>query len=367
MKRQCVPALGNKTRIVACTSLHTLTKLEQLPGTTDPEPTRQSTKGVAIIMNHEEKIYIGIDVSKSILDVTILPNKKFMQFKNDLTDIERLIKKINKFPNTLIVMESTGGYEKLLAITLFQAGHRSCVMNPRRIRDFAKSMSILAKTDKIDSEVIALFASKIEPAPNFDYDAQTEQLFENNTRRRQLLDLIIMEKNRLDKASPKHKRGIERVIKFLKKELHAIDKKQQKLLESNADFAEKAKILTSVKGIGDVTARALIAELPELGMLGSKQIASLAGLAPFNRDSGKFKGLRTIWGGRASVRCALYMATLVATRHNPTISAFYQRLLVVGKKKKVALTACMHKLLIIVNAMIKNKTCWRDTTVLESL
>jgi transposase len=317
-------------------------------------------------MNKEEKIYIGIDVSKPILDVTILPNKKYMQFKNDLAGIERLIKKIKKFPNALIVMESTGGYEKLLAINLLQADHKACIMNPRRIRDFAKSMGILAKTDKIDSGVIALFASKIEPDPNFDYDEETNLLSENNARRRQLIGLITMEKNRLDKASPKHIKGIERVIKFLTKELSKVNIEQQKLLESNADFAEKADLLTSVKGIGDLTARALLAELPELGLLGSKQIASLAGLAPFNRDSGKFKGLRTIWGGRATVRCALYMATLVATRHNTVIRSFYHRLLAAGKKKKVALTACMHKLLIIINAMIKNKTFWREPTPLQT-
>ncbi len=311
-------------------------------------------------MNKEEKIYIGVDVSKPILDVTILPNNKYMQFKNDLAGIERLIKKLKKFPNVLIVMESTGGYEKLLAISLFKAGLKVCVMNPKRIRDFAKSMGILAKTDKIDSGVIALFASKIEPAPNFDYDEETELLSENNARRRQLMNIIAMEKNRLDKASPEHKKGIERVIKFLTKELNMVDIKQQKLLESNADFSEKAALLTSVKGIGNVTAGALLAALPELGTLGPKQIASLAGLAPFNRDSGKYKGLRTIYGGRTSVRCALYMATLVAARYNITIRLFYQRLLGAGKKKKVALTACMHKLLIIINAIIKNKTFWRE-------
>lgn len=331
-----------------------------MPGTRDPVPTRQSTKGVAIIMNKEEKIYIGIDVSKAILDITILPNKKYMQFKNDLAGIERLIKKMSQFPNPLIVMESTGGYEKLVAISLFQAGHKACIMNPRRIRDFAKSMGILAKTDKIDSDVIALFASKIEPEPNFEHDEETNRLSENNARRRQLLGLIMMEKNRLDKASVQLTKGIKRVIKFLTKELNKIDSEQQKLLESNEVFSEKAEILTSVKGIGDITARALLAELPELGALGSKQISSLAGLAPFNRDSGKFKGLRTIWGGRATVRGALYMATLVAARHNTSIRMFYQRLLAAGKKKKVALTACMHKLLIILNAMIKNKTMWSE-------
>jgi transposase len=311
-------------------------------------------------MNIEEKIYIGIDVSKPILDVYILPHKKYMQFKNDLAGIKKLINKISKFPNALIVMESTGGYEKLLAISLYQVGIKVCVMNPRRIRDFAKSMGKLAKTDKIDAEIIALFACKIEPPANFVFNEEINQLSDNSARRRQLIGIISMEKNRLHKASTKHKKGIERVIKFLTKELIMVDKEQQKLLESNDEFIEKANILLSVKGIGDLTTRALLAELPELGALSTKQIASLGGLAPFNRDSGKFKGLRTIWGGRTSVRCALYMATLVATRFNTTIRLFYQRLLAAGKKKKVALTACMHKLLIIINAMIKNKTFWRE-------
>lgn len=318
-------------------------------------------------MNKEEKIYIGVDVSKSVLDITVLPNNKYMQFKNDLSGINQLINKVNKYPNSLVVMESTGGYEKLSAINLHQANHQVCIMNPRRIRDFAKSMGILAKTDKIDSDVIALFASKIDPEPNFEYDEEVNRLADNNTRRRQLINIITMEKNRLDKASPTHVKGINRVIKFLTKELHKIDIEQQKLLESNTEFAEKAELLTSVKGIGEVTARALLAELPELGGLGSKQIAALAGLAPYNRDSGKFKGLRTIWGGRATVRCALYMATLVATRHNVVIQTFYQRLLAAGKKKKVAITACMHKLLIIINAMIKNKTMWKETTKLRTM
>lgn len=314
-------------------------------------------------MNSEEKIYIGIDVSKFVLDIYILPNKKHMQFKNNLAGIKQLIKKMTLFPNALIVMESTGGYEKLAAVNLHQAGCHVCVMNPRRIRDFAKSLGKLAKTDKIDAEVITLFAWKIEPTAHFNYNEEMNQLSENNARRRQLLHMITMEKNRLDKASSRQVKAIERVIKFLSKELNTIDEEQKKLLESDVQFSEKARILTSVKGIGDITARALLASLPELGELGPKQIVALAGLAPFNRDSGQFKGLRTIWGGRADVRCALYMATLTATRYNTSIRLFYQRLLASGKKKKIALTACMHKLLIIINAMIAKKTMWMEMTL----
>jgi transposase len=285
-------------------------------------------------MKSQEKVHIGIDVSKSILDVYILPNKKYMQFKNDLVGIEQLVKKMSKFPGALIVMESTGGYEKLAAINLYQAECAVCIMNPRRVRDFAKSMGKLAKTDKIDAETIALFASKIEPPAHFEYNVENNQFAANNARRRQLIGMITMEKNRLDKASPKHQEGIERLIECLINELKMIDEEQHQFIESNEDFSKKASILLSVKGIGAVTAMALLADLPELGDLGSKQIASLAGLAPFNRDSGQYKGLRTIWGGRAAVRSALYMATLTATRYNNAIRLFYQRLLAGGEKEK---------------------------------
>lgn len=342
-----------------------------MPGTPDPEPTRQSIKGAIIIMNIETKIHIGIDVSKPILDVYVLPNNKYMQFNNDLIGIKQLIKKISKFSDnllssSLIVMESTGGYEKLLAITLQQAGCNVCIMNPKRIRDFAKSMGKLAKTDKIDAQVIALFACKMEPSANFIYNEETKRLSESNMRRQQLISLITMEKNRLDKASPIYKKNIERVIKFLTKQLDNISEEQQKLIESNKEFSEKVNLLTTIKGVGNLTAGALLAELPELGTLGSKQVTSLAGLAPFNQDSGKYKGLRIICGGRASVRRTLYMSTLTATQHNPLIRAFYQRLLAAGKKKKVALTACMRKLLIIMNVMIKNKSMWKNEVLLQS-
>jgi transposase len=309
-------------------------------------------------MFQEEKIYIGIDVSKSFLDVSILPNKKFMQFTNDAEGIQKLLKKALLFANPLIVMESTGGYEAPVSRELSKAGLKVGVVNPRQIRDFAKALGRLAKTDKIDAETIALFASKIEPKPNVIYNEQQQSMVSNNARRRQLIDMITAEKNRLDKASPEQEESIRRVLEVLEKELKLIEGNQERLLNQDETLVEKKRILHSIKGIGAVTATAMLCELPELGTLTPKQIAALSGVAPFNRDSGTLKGKRTIWGGRASVRTALYMPILVAVKHNPQIRAFYQKLCLAGKAKKTALIACMRKLLIIMNAMIRKNECW---------
>lgn len=306
-----------------------------------------------------KKYQVGIDVSKKMLDVFVLPENKFMQFNNDAKGWEKLTQKMQKFSPDLIVMESTGGYEKPVANRLAKAKLPVSVINPRQIRDFAKSLGILAKTDKIDAKVIALFAEKIMPPANTIYDEQQQVLAEKNARRRQLVDMITMEKNRLDKVSKDGKKSIERIIKALEKELQGINNALQKTIQAQPEMVEKATLLCSIKGVGQVVATGLLAELPELGCLGAKQITALAGLAPYNRDSGTLKGKRTIWGGRASVRTTLYMATLVATRYNPSIKAFYTRLCQAGKQKKVALIACMRKLLIIMNAMLKHKESWR--------
>ena len=310
-------------------------------------------------MHQSEKIYLGIDVSKAHLDVFILPTKKYMQFSNDGCGIEKLLKKVEQlFPDALIVMESTGGYEAPLSQALSQAHLNVCVVNPRQIRDFAKAAGTLAKTDKVDAQIIALFASKLEPRPNVVYDEQQQKMVANNTRRRQLIAMIIAEKNRLDKATLEQTQSIKRVLEVLENELAQVEQAQEQLLEQDEMLIEKKRILKSIKGIGLVTAIAMLCELPELGALTHKQIAALAGVAPFNRDSGTLKGKRTIWGGRASVRTALYMPTLVAIKHNPQIRDFYERLLKAGKGKMTAVIACMRKLLIIMNAMIRNKQAW---------
>jgi transposase len=309
-------------------------------------------------MSKEEKIYIGIDVSKAVLDVFILPSKKYMQFDNNETGIKKLVSKIKLFSNSLVVLESTGGYETPIAYALSEVEVETCMINPRQIRDFAKAMGQLAKTDKIDAEMIALFASKIEPKANVSINKAQRALHHNNARRQQLIDMITMEKNRLDKAPPEQRESIKRILEALEKELALVNKSQLSLISEDETYSQKMAILTSIKGVGEVTAVGVLAELPELGALPSKAISALAGVAPFNRDSGTLRGKRTIYGGRASVRKALYMATLVATKFNPAIKAFYQRLCMRGKAKKTAIIACMRKLLVCMNAMIKNNQFW---------
>jgi transposase len=316
-------------------------------------------------MFQEQKIYIGIDVSKSDLDVFILPNKKYMRFKNDTMGIKKLIEKIKLFSNTLTVMESTGGYEAPLAYALAEAESAVSVVNPRQIRDFAKALGRLAKTDRIDAEIIALFASKLEPKPQIIYGKEQQLLSNNSARRSQLVEMITMEKNRLDKASPEQRESIKRVLEALEKELELINASQEKLVQENPNYAEKKRILESIKGVGTTTSTTLLSLLPELGIIGHKQIVALVGLAPFNRDSGSLKGTRAIWGGRAAIRKVLYMATLVAIKFNPPIKQFYERLCAAGKNKKTALVASMHKLLIIMNALIRKNELWNRETVLN--
>lgn len=311
------------------------------------------------MVNQEAKSYIGIDVSKSFLDVYILPNKKFMRFKNDAQQIKKLILKMKSFSPELILMEATGGYEKLAAQSFSAANLPTAVTNPRQIRDFAKALGKLAKTDQIDAETIAIFAEKMQPKANITNDYQQQQLAEQNARRRQLTEMVTMEKNRLEKASNDAKASIQRIVKALKKELDKITEALQALIENHQEYSHRNKILKSIKGVGPVVAASILADLPELGKANRRQISALAGLAPYNCDSGTMRGKRTIWGGRASVRCTLFMATLSAIRYNYQIKTFYQHLCNKGKQKKVALVACMHKLLIIMNAMINHGEPWR--------
>lgn len=306
-----------------------------------------------------EKCYIGIDVSKAILDVFVLPKKIYLQFENNVAGIRKLIKKLKSFTDFSVAMESTGGYEKPVAQALAKENISVSIINPRQIRDFAKALGKLAKTDRIDAEVIAIFAEKMQPKANVTCEENQQKLAENNARRRQLVDMITMEKNRLDKASKEMKKSIQHVIKLLQKELEKINESLEKAIQCDDEYTRRDELLQTIKGVGSVVAAGIIADLPELGSLSAKEVSALAGLAPLNRDSGTLRGKRTIWGGRASVRRTLYMATLVATRHNATIKAFYERLCAAGKLKKVAITACMHKLLIIMNAMIKSNQPWR--------
>lgn len=309
------------------------------------------------------KFYIGIDVSKDTLDVFISPISKHMQFKNDVKGIKQLTKKFDLFTPVTIVMEATGGYERPVAQALAKANFTVAVLNPRQIRDFAKALGKLAKTDKIDAHIIALFAEKMQPKANVVCNENQQNLADNNARRRQLIEMIGMEKNRLEKATDFQRKSIKRVLKILEKELISVDEAQKEAIKNDEQCAQKNELLQSIKGVGTIVAAGIISDLPELGRLTAKEIAALVGLAPYNRDSGTLRGKRAIWGGRSSVRCILYMATIVAMRHNYQIKAFYQRLCNAGKVKKVAITACMRKLLIIMNAMVKNNKTWRMATV----
>jgi transposase len=310
------------------------------------------------MLNLNEKSYVGIDISKEKLDVYILPNHKYLQFANNCNGIKKLITKLQFFPNALIAIEATGGYEKQSAEALTKANLQACVLNPRQVRDFAKGLGKLAKTDKIDAEMLALFAEKVQPKPNVNCDENQRIIAEYVDRRSQLIKTINMEKNRLENVSKEIKKSIIRVIKMLEKELEKIILVQKKLIQENVTYSQKDKILQSIKGVGVAVSSEIIANLPELGVLGRRQITALVGLAPINHDSGRMKGKRAIRGGRISVRCMLYMATISGIRYNPKIKEFYQRLRATGKLPKVAITACMRKLLITMNAMIKkNELC----------
>lgn len=304
------------------------------------------------------KSYIGIDVSKAKLDVIIHPEGIYHQVDNTLAGIKILAEKLNASCIAQIGMEATGGYEKVAHEALTEMGFSVAVINPRRVREFGKAIGSLAKTDRIDAKLIAAYTSMLKP-PAQALPSKTEStLTEYQARRSQLVDMLVMEKNRLEKASETLKKSLKKIISTLEEEIEDVEKFLANCVDANPDYQRKGEILQSTPGIGKTVAIGLLSTLPELGRLTNKQISSLAGLAPFNCDSGKFKGQRRIWGGRACVRRLLYMAALVATRHNPLIKVFYERLCAAGKPKKVALTACMHKLLVITNAMIRNNCLW---------
>jgi len=300
------------------------------------------------------ELFVGIDVAKETLELCVRPDEIRKSFPNDdegRVDMARLLAEMGP---TLILLEASGGYEIALVEALALRSLRVAVVNPRQIRDFAKAIGRLAKTDTIDADIIARFAEVIRPdvRPLKDRDAQQLQAF--IARRRQLVQMLTEEKNRLGIASLWTKPDIAWLTECIDK----VGKDIGALIKKTPLWKEKEDLLKTFKGIGPVNACTLLARLPELGHLDRKKIAALAGLAPMNRDSGKYRGRRTIFGGRADVRAALYMAALCAIRHNPVIKAFYERLIHAGKLRKVALTACMHKILIILNAMVRTNTPW---------
>ena len=306
-----------------------------------------------------EKQWVGIDVCQKYLDIHVRPSSQSFKLTNDRIGINKLIQILAKIQPELIVLEATGGMEIDAAIKLTQVGLAVAVINPRQARDFAKATGQLAKTDAIDARVLAHFADAIRPEVRQISDESSRQLEDLVQRRRQISDMITAEKNRRRGKTNSVKASIDQHIEWLKQQLQEIESQIKQGIAINKDWKQKMDLLTSVPGIGEVVAVTLISSLPELGTISHKSISYLVGVAPLNRDSGKFRGKRKIWGGRAKILCVLYMAALVAVRFNPVIKAFYERLVNKGKLKKIALTACMHKLLIILNAMMKNNSSWK--------
>ena len=312
-------------------------------------------------------VYIGIDVSKAQLDLAMRPAGTHSQVTNDSEGITALLKQVQELQPTLIVLEATGGLETAATAALVVAGQPVAVINPRQARDFAKSLGRLAKTDKIDAAMLAHFAEAIRPEVRQLPDEQAQVLQAKLVRRRQLIEMLVAEKNRVSLTHASVQCLVKEHITWLEGALSKIDQELQDQLQASPVWREKENLLRSVKGVGPVTAITLLAELPELGQLNRKKIAALVGVAPFNCDSGKMKGKRAIWGGRACVRTALYMATLSATRHNPVIRVFYDHLIQAGKLPKVALVACMRKLLTILNAILRSGKAWNPSLAVPKL
>lgn len=307
----------------------------------------------------ENGIFVGIDVSKDALDVTFLPAATYRRFANDDAGVEELITLLTAEIPQLVVFEATGGLEFLAAAKLGTAQIPVAVVNPRQVRDFAKASGQLAKTDRIDSRVIAEFGRALRPAVQTLKDAQSQDLADLVARRRQVTAMIAAEKNRLLRARAATAKDIRSHIAWMEKRIRQIDDDLEKAIRSSPIWRERDKLFQSVPGVGPGTAHTLIAALPELGHVDKRQIAALAGVAPLNSDSGKMRGRRIIWGGRSHIRKMLYMAAISAIRCNPIIKAFAQRLRAAGKKPKVVIVACMRKLLTILNAIARSQSAWQ--------
>jgi transposase len=303
--------------------------------------------------------WVGIDVAKAQVDVATWPPTERLRVNRDEAGLNTLTEWLHRRAPRLVVLEATGGLETPVVAALVAAGLPAAVINPRQARDFAKALGRLAKTDALDAEVLARFGQAIQPDPRPWKDAETQELTALIQRRRQIVEMLTAEKNRLASAHPRIKPDLQATITWLEQRLQDLDGDLQRRLRASPVWREQDDLLRSVPGIGPVTSATLLAALPELGTLDRRQISALVGVCPFNRDSGQSRGRRMIFGGRAGVRAVLYMATVTASRCNPVIHAFYQRLRTAGKPAKVALTACMRKLLTILNAMLKAKTPWQ--------
>ena len=303
--------------------------------------------------------FVGIDVAKATLDLAIRPTGEAWQVPNAEPAIPALVARLRALAPTRIVLEATGGFEHAVVAALAAAGLPVVVANPRQVRDFGRACGQLAKTDRIDAALLARFAERVQPALRPLPDAAAQALDALLTRRRQLLEMLTAERHRLGFARGPIRRDIARHIRWLEKRVTDVDRELGAAIQASPVWRATEDLLRTVPGIGPVVSRTLLGELPELGQLNRKQIAALVGVAPHARDSGTLRGKRMVWGGRAAVRAVLYMGALVAAQFNPVIRAFYQRLRAAGKPAKVALTACMRKLLIILNAMVRTGRPWR--------
>jgi transposase len=309
------------------------------------------------------QMFVGIDVAKAQLDIALRPTGERWAVPNDEAGIAALGGRLQAVPPTLIVLEATGGYHRAVVAALAAATLPLVVVNPRQVRDFAKATGQLAKTDALDARAVAHFAEAVRPALRPLPDAQTEELRALLARRRQLIAMRTAEQNRLEHASSRLRADIVAHIAWLDQHVASLDDDLDTTLQASPVWRERETLYRSVPGVGPVCARTLVLDLPELGALSRQRIAALVGVAPFNRDSGTLRGTRTTWGGRAHVRATLYMSTLVAVRYNSVLKVFYERLRAAGKAAKVALTACMRKLLTIPNAMVKRHTPWQPQEV----
>jgi len=310
------------------------------------------------------EVFVGIDVAKAQLEVALRPGGVRFTAENSAAGIAALVERLSAHEPSLIVLEATGGLEQPLSIALAEQGLPVVVVNARQVRGFAKALGKLAKTDRLDAQVLAEFAERIRPQVRDVSDARARALEALVTRRRQVVEMMVTERNRLHATYAAAVRGdIEAHLLYLQGRKDSLEQELMVLVQANPDWLSKAQLLRSVPGVGPVLTVTLLAELPELGCLSHKQVAALVGVAPLNRDSGLLRGQRGTWGGRATVRTTLYMAALVARRSNPVIAAFYERLLAQGKAKKVALVACMRKLLVILNAMLRSHTPWQHPLV----
>jgi transposase len=309
------------------------------------------------------QIFVGIDVAKAQLDMALRPTGERWALTNDDAGIAVLVPRLQAIAPQLIVLEATGSYQRAVVAALAAAGLPVAVVNPRQARDFAKATGQLAKTDALDARALAHFAEAVRPMPRPLPDTQADELRALLARRRQLVTMRTAEQNRLGSAPPRLQPDIQAHITWLNTRLTTLDDDLDTTLRASPVWREREELLRSVPGIGPVCARTLLLDLPELGTLNRQRLAALVGVAPLNRDSGTLRGRRTTWGGRAHGRATVYMSTLVAVRYNPVFNAFYERLRAAGKAAKLALTACMRKLLTILNAMVKHHAPWQPEEV----